>query len=71
VPPTDLWTENPYGAAQKFLERNELPSTYVDQIVQFIEKNTAGVNLGSGSNNEFVDPFTGKSWFSIAIKKCS
>lgn len=52
--------ENPYAAAQRFLERNELPTTYVDEVVQFIEKNTAGVNLGGGGNNEFVDPFTGK-----------
>lgn len=50
--------ENPYSAAQKFLERNDLPLTYLDEVVKFIEKNTAGVNIGSGSNN-FVDPFTG------------
>lgn len=52
--------ENPYGAAQRFLERNDLPSTYVDQVVEFIQNNTAGVNLGSGGNDEYVDPFTGK-----------
>lgn len=52
--------ENPYAAAQRFLERNELPTSYLDQVVQFIEKNTAGVNLGSGGNNEYVDPYTGK-----------
>lgn len=51
-------TENPFSAAQRFLERNGLPLTYIDQVVQFIEKNTSGVNLGS--NNEYVDPFTGK-----------
>jgi phospholipase A-2-activating protein len=55
-----LETENPYGAAQRFLERNELPTSYVDQVVQFIEQNTTGVNLGSGGSNEYVDPFTGK-----------
>lgn len=52
--------ENPYAAAQRFLERNELPTSYIDQVVQFIEKNTAGVNLGSGRNSEYVDPYTGK-----------
>lgn len=54
----ELVTENPFGAAQRFLERNDLPTTYVDQVVDFIQKNTAGVNLGSG-NNDHVDPFTG------------
>ena len=51
------WKENPYSAAQRFLERNDLPMSYLDQVVQFIEKNTAGVTLGV--NNDFVDPFTG------------
>ncbi|KII89092.1 hypothetical protein PLICRDRAFT_40733 [Plicaturopsis crispa FD-325 SS-3] len=63
VPPLKLpynTTENPYGAAQRFLERNELPTTYVDEVVRFIEKNTAGVSLGN-SNNDYVDPFTGAS----------
>lgn len=62
VPPLKLpynATENPYNAAYKFLERNELPLTYVDQVVGFIEKNTEAVNLGS--NSEFVDPYTGAS----------
>jgi phospholipase A-2-activating protein len=55
--------ENPYSAAQRFLERNNLPTSYVDEVVQFIEKNTAGVNLGM--NNEYVDPYTGNSpWIS-------
>ena len=51
-------TENPFSAAQRFLERNELPMTYIDQVVQFIEKNTSSVSLGS--NNEYIDPFTGE-----------
>ena len=50
--------ENPYEAAQLFLTRNELPPSYVDQVVQFIEKNTAGATLGSGGN---LDPYTGAS----------
>ncbi|KAF8163523.1 phospholipase A-2-activating protein [Crassisporium funariophilum] len=61
VPPLKLpynAAENPYGAAQRFLHTNELPLTYVDEIVKFIEKNTAGVNIGTGGE-DFVDPFTG------------
>ncbi|EGN95604.1 hypothetical protein SERLA73DRAFT_95149 [Serpula lacrymans var. lacrymans S7.3] len=63
VPPLKLpfdVTDNPYAAAQRFLERNELSLNYIDEVVRFIEKNTAGVNLGSGGN-EYVDPYTGAS----------
>lgn len=51
--------ENPYGAAQRFLQSNNLPLTYIDEVVKFIEKNTAGVNIGVGGE-EYVDPYTGK-----------
>ncbi|KAJ3866808.1 phospholipase A-2-activating protein [Lentinula novae-zelandiae] len=62
VPPLKLpynVTENPFTAAQRFLQTNDLPLSYIDQVVNFIEKNTAGVKLGS--NEEYVDPFTGAS----------
>ncbi|PFH54172.1 hypothetical protein AMATHDRAFT_72694 [Amanita thiersii Skay4041] len=52
-------TENPFTVAQRFLQRNDLPLSYIDQVVSFIEKNTGGVNLGS--NEDYVDPFTGAS----------
>ncbi len=52
-------TENPYNAAQRFLQNNDLPLSYLDQVVQFIEKNSASVNIG-GDNNQFVDPYTGE-----------
>ncbi|GJE87090.1 phospholipase A-2-activating protein [Phanerochaete sordida] len=63
VPPLKLpfnANENPYTAAQRFLQNNELPLSYLDEVVRFIEKNTQGVNLNSGGN-DFVDPFTGAS----------
>lgn len=50
--------ENPYIAAQRFLENNELPLSYLDEVVRFIEKNTAGATLGS-SGEQFADPYTG------------
>ncbi|KAH8117032.1 phospholipase A-2-activating protein [Phellopilus nigrolimitatus] len=62
VPPLKLpynANENPYIAAQRFLIANELPMSYLDQVVQFIETNASGVTLSAG--NEFVDPFTGAS----------
>jgi phospholipase A-2-activating protein len=57
-----LGAENPYNAAQKFLQSNDLPLTYIDEVVKFIEKNTAGVNIGTGGD-EYVDPFTGNMRF--------
>ncbi|KAH7923472.1 PFU-domain-containing protein [Leucogyrophana mollusca] len=62
VPPLKLpfnVSENPYAAAQRFLEQNDLSLNYIDEVVRFIEKNTAGVSLGGGS--EYVDPYTGAS----------
>lgn len=56
--PTESKLENPYAAAQRFLQANEISTSYIDQVVQFIEKNTSGVNLGSGGE-EFMDPYTG------------
>lgn len=37
--------ENPYIAAERFLSKNELPSTYTEEVVQFINKNTEGFKL--------------------------
>ncbi len=49
--------ENPYTAAQRFLEANDLPLSYLDEVVRFIEKNTAGATIGSST--QFSDPYTG------------
>lgn len=53
-------------AAQKFLEKNELPYSYVDQVVAFIEKNTEGVALGGGDSGTYVDPYTGAARYTGA-----
>ncbi|KAI0782211.1 phospholipase A-2-activating protein [Abortiporus biennis] len=52
--------ENPYVAAQKFLEKHDLPLSYLDEVVKFIEKNSSAVNISTGSST-FVDPYTGAS----------
>ena len=53
--------ENPWTAAQRFLEANELPMSYLDEVVRFIEKNTAMVSLGGEGG--YSDPYTGSdSW---------
>jgi phospholipase A-2-activating protein len=54
-------SENPWVAAQRFLEKHDLPSSYSEQVVEFIHKNTGGVQLGQGDANAYVDPFTGGS----------
>lgn len=51
-------TENPYTAAQKFLDQYELPQGYLDQVADFITKNARAVSQGEVA---FAgDPFTGK-----------
>lgn len=39
-------SENPFEAARRFLEANELPISYLDTVGQFIVKNAGGVALG-------------------------
>jgi len=48
-------SQNPYEAAQKFLEKNGLEMGYLDQVAKFIEQNTGGVKLGTGGGA--VDPY--------------
>lgn len=38
-------TDNPYAAAERFLASNDLPFTYNDEVVRFIQENTKGFNL--------------------------
>ncbi|SGZ57138.1 CIC11C00000003371 [Sungouiella intermedia] len=37
--------ENPYTAAERFLANNDLPGSYADEVVRFINQNTAGFQL--------------------------
>ena len=38
--------QNPYEAATKFLQDNELPLTYLDSVANFITTNTQGATIG-------------------------
>lgn len=49
--------ENPFAAAERFLNVNDLPLSYVDQVVQFLTTNTGGAQIGGGGG--YQDPFTG------------
>ncbi|KAL4870332.1 hypothetical protein BDV12DRAFT_60299 [Aspergillus spectabilis] len=50
-------SQNPYEAATKFIQDNELPISYLDQVAQFIVQNTQGATLGQSSQ----EPATGGS----------
>lgn len=52
-------TEDPWFAAQRFLEKNSLSQLFLDQVANFIIDNTKGVTLGQQSSG-YVDPFTGQ-----------
>jgi phospholipase A-2-activating protein len=40
-------SQNPFEAARKFIDDNELPIGYIDQVAQFITTNTQGATIGS------------------------
>ncbi|EMC94016.1 hypothetical protein BAUCODRAFT_74759 [Baudoinia panamericana UAMH 10762] len=42
-------TESPWDAARRFLERNELPMSYYEQVANWISDNTQGARLGQSS----------------------
>lgn len=48
--------ENPFAAAQSFVKKNELPEQYVDEVANFIMKNTKGSTIDT---QQYSDPFTG------------
>lgn len=57
--------DNPYMVAEKFLADNELPPTYTEEVVRFLEKNTEGVSLqestatsAAETNERVIDPYS-------------
>lgn len=53
--------QNHYEAARKFIEDNELPLTYLDQVANFIVQNTQGATLGQSSSAQGADPWGSES----------
>lgn len=52
--------EDAYVVADRFIAENNLPSSYKEQIVQFLIVNTQGkVNINLDTSGSFVDPYTG------------
>lgn len=54
-----LLVDDPWMAAHQFLERNDLSQMFLDQVVDFIQKNTKGVTIGQQTAAS-GDPFTGE-----------
>ncbi|OAR02938.1 hypothetical protein LLEC1_04934 [Akanthomyces lecanii] len=50
-------SENPYERATKFLNDNELPLTYLDNVANFITTNTKGATLGQTEQSGGPDPY--------------
>ncbi len=49
-------SQNPYEAATKFLQDNELPMTYLDQVAEFITTNTRGATIGQTQQSQAPGP---------------
>ncbi|MCJ1473991.1 hypothetical protein MMC13_002647 [Lambiella insularis] len=54
--------QNPYEAATKFIQDNELPITYLDQVANFITTNTKGATLGQSSQPAQPAPAGADPW---------
>lgn len=50
-------SENPYERATKFLNDNELPLSYLDNVANFITENTKGATLGKSAPSSGPDPY--------------
>ena len=51
-------SQNPYEAARTFIANNELPTTYLEQVANFIITNTQGATIGQASQESSgADPW--------------
>ena len=50
-------SQNPYEAATNFIQDNELPMTYLDQVANFISTNTQGATIGQSQEPAGADPW--------------
>ncbi|XP_030382821.1 phospholipase A-2-activating protein [Scaptodrosophila lebanonensis] len=54
--------EDPWHVAQSFIHRNGLPQAYLDQVANFIVKNSEGSTIvATSTSSGYQDPFTGGS----------
>ncbi|KAJ3322619.1 prephenate dehydrogenase (NADP(+)) [Boothiomyces sp. JEL0866] len=52
-------SDNPYMAAQDFINANELSQDFLEEIANFIITNAQDVTLGEAPNSGYADPLTG------------
>ena len=45
-------SQNPYEVAKKFVEQNKLPTTYLDQVANFILSNTQGATIENAAPSQ-------------------
>ncbi|RUS27461.1 hypothetical protein BC938DRAFT_483219, partial [Jimgerdemannia flammicorona] len=57
--PSNPSVENPWQAAQDFLEKHNLSRAHLDEVARFITQNASATNVGA-SDSQYVDPLTGK-----------
>ena len=58
-------SQNPYEAATKFIQDNELPISYLDQVAKFITTNTQGATIGQpsqGPDSSAADSSAADPW---------
>ena len=55
-------SQNPYEAATKFINDNELPIGYLDQVANFITTNTQGTSIGQSSQSQAAAPPGADPW---------
>ncbi|KAI8101246.1 hypothetical protein M9435_001354 [Picochlorum sp. BPE23] len=54
--------EDAYTVADRFIAEHNLPTSYKEQIAQFLVTNTSGkVNIHMDTSGSYVDPFTGSN----------
>lgn len=53
--------EDPWMAAQKFIHKNNLPQVYLEQVANFVIKNSNYTPVSDTQTPGYVDPFTGGS----------
>uniref|UniRef100_A0A1B0ESQ1 Phospholipase a2-activating protein n=1 Tax=Lutzomyia longipalpis TaxID=7200 RepID=A0A1B0ESQ1_LUTLO len=52
--------QDPWYAAQEFIHKNNLPQVYLDQVANFVIKNSGNAPVAP-ANSSYRDPFTGGS----------
>lgn len=53
--------EDPWMVAQSFIHKNELPQAYLEQVANFVIKNSENaIVIETTASNSFQDPFTGE-----------